>query len=404
MIAYYFPPFGKVGSYRVSKFVKYLPIYKWEPIVLTVKEKYYENALDQSLLKDIPQKTCVIRTNAFFTKIALIKKILNFILIPDLKILWMLYAHRSAEKVVAQKNVNLIYATGGPFSSFVFAYLLSKKTRKKFIVDFRDAWILDPRNKQANLLGRIKIVLSIPIFKIILKHSSAIILATDGMYKDFLRLFPMYKKKLYLIDNGFDEDDFLNHKFISKNDTFTITFSGSAYVERDLTSFFQSIEYIQKSEPQIYKKLKIDFWGFFDDSFRKKCKNISDIITINKRIKHELMIEKIMHSDMLLFVGENISNNQQINSSKIFEYLATGKPILTIVNKDMGGYKIIKNSGLGVFCDFQNPVDIANKIIATINNETKIKPNLKFIKQYSRKRLTQKFSHLLNQTNEHNKQ
>ena len=37
-IAYYFPPLGGSGVQRSLKFVKYLPKFNFEPIVVTVKE------------------------------------------------------------------------------------------------------------------------------------------------------------------------------------------------------------------------------------------------------------------------------------------------------------------------------------------------------------------------------
>ncbi|HMT12896.1 MAG TPA: glycosyl transferase, partial [Ignavibacteria bacterium] len=38
IISYYFPPSGGPGVQRVLKFVKYLPEFGWQPIVLTVKD------------------------------------------------------------------------------------------------------------------------------------------------------------------------------------------------------------------------------------------------------------------------------------------------------------------------------------------------------------------------------
>jgi len=54
---------GMGGTQRSSKFVKYLPLYSWDPIVLTVKDvKYY--AQDPSLLKEIENRK-IIRTESW---------------------------------------------------------------------------------------------------------------------------------------------------------------------------------------------------------------------------------------------------------------------------------------------------------------------------------------------------
>ena len=43
VVATYFPPAGGVGSFRVTKFVKYLNLLGWKVSVLTVHERFYNN-------------------------------------------------------------------------------------------------------------------------------------------------------------------------------------------------------------------------------------------------------------------------------------------------------------------------------------------------------------------------
>src|SRR5436853_2714568 len=64
IISYYFPPSGGPGVQRVLKFVKYLPQFGWEPIVLTVEDGDFP-ARDESLLKEIPDNVKVFRTKIF---------------------------------------------------------------------------------------------------------------------------------------------------------------------------------------------------------------------------------------------------------------------------------------------------------------------------------------------------
>jgi hypothetical protein len=64
IISYYFPPMGMGGVQRIAKFTKYLPLFGWKPIVLTVKEVNYL-AKDRSLLKELPKNTEIIRTGSF---------------------------------------------------------------------------------------------------------------------------------------------------------------------------------------------------------------------------------------------------------------------------------------------------------------------------------------------------
>ena len=58
VVTYTFPPVGGAGVQRVTKFVKYLNRYGWQPTVLTVANPSVP-AIDKSLEKDIPPGTDV---------------------------------------------------------------------------------------------------------------------------------------------------------------------------------------------------------------------------------------------------------------------------------------------------------------------------------------------------------
>ena len=63
MVAYYFPPYGSVGfSIRAVKFVKFLPDFGWEPVVLTIEDRGNCNSLAARLsLDEIPPATRIHR-------------------------------------------------------------------------------------------------------------------------------------------------------------------------------------------------------------------------------------------------------------------------------------------------------------------------------------------------------
>jgi spore coat polysaccharide biosynthesis predicted glycosyltransferase SpsG len=64
IIAYHFPPLGGGGVYRTLKFAKYLPLFGWEPIILSVSNPD-SPVWDYSLLKEIPSDIKVFRVPAF---------------------------------------------------------------------------------------------------------------------------------------------------------------------------------------------------------------------------------------------------------------------------------------------------------------------------------------------------
>src|SRR5262249_37056678 len=41
-VSYDFPPCARIGAFSCAQIVRYLPSYGWDPIVLSVREQYYE--------------------------------------------------------------------------------------------------------------------------------------------------------------------------------------------------------------------------------------------------------------------------------------------------------------------------------------------------------------------------
>ncbi len=62
-IVHYFPPMGSVHVMRVLGFVKYLPLFGWRPLVLTMDSAYcWPDRRDHTLVDEVPPGTRVYRT------------------------------------------------------------------------------------------------------------------------------------------------------------------------------------------------------------------------------------------------------------------------------------------------------------------------------------------------------
>ena len=167
IITYYWPPAGGPGVQRVLKFAKYLPEFGWQPIILTVENGEYP-AIDESLLKEIPQGIKVYKTKSFepftiYRKFfsdkknqpipvgilaqsggSLKKRIANFIrlnfIIPDAKIGWKFSAVKEGQKIIDLEKPDLIFSSSPPPTTHLIAKTLAKRNKIKWIADLRDPW------------------------------------------------------------------------------------------------------------------------------------------------------------------------------------------------------------------------------------------------------------------------
>ena len=164
VVAYVFPPAGGAGVQRVTKFVKYLPEFGWDCSVLTVANPSVP-VFDETLANEIPESTVMRLAKTLEPGYALknavsagsdgsngatqtggfrkllkstIRAVGNAVLQPDSQILWYPGAVKEGMQLLSELKHDAIFATAPPFSSFVTAAALSRRSGLPLIVDYRD--------------------------------------------------------------------------------------------------------------------------------------------------------------------------------------------------------------------------------------------------------------------------
>ena len=64
MVSPHFPPDSTAATHRVRLLAPYLPLFGWEPTVLTVDPRDYEGRLDSVLADSVPQAVRTVRARA----------------------------------------------------------------------------------------------------------------------------------------------------------------------------------------------------------------------------------------------------------------------------------------------------------------------------------------------------
>lgn len=407
-ITYYWPPAGGPGVQRVLKFVKYLPEYGWEPVILTVAKGNFP-AIDESLIKEIPEGIKVYRTNIIepfeiYNKLkgrrssekiptfeleskknqSLAEKVIKWvranIFIPDAKIGWIPYIKSEGRKIIEQEKPDLIFSSSPPHALQIGAMKLSQKNKVKWVADFRDPWSTAFWQKD---MKRNKISSSLDKFyeKRVLSKANAIITVGNSLtalYKS------IYNNNYYTIPNGFDLDDFSNIQR-TVNDEFVITYAGTLAASQRIDNFLNAIKNLSAKYPA---KIRVNFIGSFHPAILQRINecNISNIIKVESGISHDEILKRICNTNMLLLVIPDVANNKSILTGKLYEYLATGNFILGIGPEDGDAAKILEETNAGQMFDFNKEIEL--KIEEQINlwlEGKKHQPDETEIKKYTRK-------------------
>lgn len=358
LLCYYFPPMGMGGTQRSAKFVKFLPKFGWRPFVLTVKEVQYY-AHDESLLDDLKNAT-IIRTESWdplrllarFSKASSRKRtesesgtssrsktFLNFLnqffvswlLIPDSKILWLPFAIYTSLKEIRRQKIRIIYTTSPPHAAHLGGFIISKLSGAKWIADFRDDWTGGESQPSPTIFHTF---INRLLEKIVLKNADRVVAMCDHL-KDSLYSKHGYssnKSKFVTIMNGYDRDDFSELLQLPPHETFTITHCGSISRVSNPEPFLKALRNLFGERPELQKKIQVKFIG--TDIFNTLEKQLHELgldafIPPIQYLPHQEALEHVMRSHVLLLTIFK-RTDEEIITGKVFEYLASGLPILLI--------------------------------------------------------------------------
>ncbi len=388
IITYYWPPSGGPGVQRWLKFVKYLPEFNIEPVVITVDpSKAAYPVIDSSLQDDISIHAEVHYTNTFepfgiFKKtvgtqkipyggneveydVRFLKKIFHFIrgnfFIPDSRRGWNRFAYRKAREIIAKYNIDTVITTSPPHSTQLTGLKLKRKTQVKWIADLRDPWT-DIFYYKMFYHTFIASAIDKSYEKKVLKHADKLIVVSKSMKTLLLeKVKAGIEEKFEIIPNGYDEDDFKNVKNIVPENEIIITHTGTITHIHNIDGFIAALKNILSKEIKINIKLV----GDLNKDIKKKIheSGIDSIIEYSGYVDHARAIEYLGKSTLLLLLIPQIENNKGILTGKLFEYLGVKKPLLCLGPVDCDAAEIINNCDAGNTYDYGDVNGITDFIL-----------------------------------------
>jgi len=419
IITYYWPPSGGPGVQRWLKFVKYFPQFDFQPIVLTVNPASAEYpVLDHSLEAEIAPDLEVFRTDCkgvyeWYKKMTgvktapysgfanegnpgLLQKIARFIrgnfFLPDARRGWIKYAFAEACRLIEKYGIDAVVTTGPPHSTHLTGLKIKKKYNIRWIADFRDPWS-NIQYKSFLYQTHWAQMIDLKNERRVLERCDNVLLAVDER-KRFAAIHPhINPEKMYFMPNGYDESDFEGMNF-STPDEFVITYTGTIAVNYPTQGLVKALLQIKEQFPFV-----MQFVGKTDEKTRAIFEqNLPDNIFFRDHVSHHKSIGYLAQSSVLLLINADVKGSEYLLHGKIFEYLASGKPVLLLGAVEGKAAQIIKSANAGAAFDYNDVAGIADFLSLQYQNQTnsiRLNPDWEVIRQYSRKQLTQRLAEII---------
>jgi glycosyltransferase involved in cell wall biosynthesis len=408
---------------------KYLPEYGWQPVIYTTKDAEYP-ITDPSLEKDVAPEAEIIRRPivepySLYKKFLGIKKqetikvgfasdkkksgwkeylsvwIRGNLFIPDARCWWVKPSVKYLKAYLKDHPVDAIISTGPPHSMHLIAMKLKEALNISWIADFRDPWTEIDFYDELHL-SRWADRKQHRLESEVLTKADKVVTVSWDWAKSLGRLG---NRNVRVIQNGYDWDYNPNEERTPLTEKFSITHVGVIGPARNAPTLWKAFQELKDENPDFGKDLRIRLVGQVDQSVIENL-NTYGLMENTEHITHvpHDEVKEIQDaSQTLLLLVNNAPNAKGILTGKLYEYLASGRPILAIGPVDGDAARILKETHAGVTVGFENKEKMREVIKDLyqkyLENGLPSNEN-KGIEKYSRKALAGEYGKLLDRINE----
>lgn len=418
IVTYYWIPAGGPGVQRWLKFVKYLPDFEVEPIVYIPENPTYP-IIDQDLKIELDQltllkkpikepykiasflsknKTQKISSGVIPTprKQSFLDKLLLYIrgnfFIPDARVSWVKPSVSYLEKYITDNNIDTLITTGPPHSLHLIGLGLKEKLNLRWIADFRDPWTSIVYHKELKL-SALSEKKHKELEKKVLNTADQIIVTSPSTKVEFSQ---RTSKPIEVITNGYDVEPLERQELDEK---FSLAHIGSFLSERNPRVLWKALREIVKENPGFKNDFELKLVGVISQEVSDAIREfrLDSFVKNLGYLPHKESVIEQRKSQVLLLIESDSEETKMILPGKLYEYMASHRPILAIANENSDIKNIIIQTNTGVFCDYFEKEKIKDTILKyyTLYKENNLKSSPIGLQFFSRKNLTKKLAELI---------
>ena len=419
IITYYWPPAGGPGVQRWLKFVKYLPDFGIEPIVYCPENPNYP-IVDASLVSDVSPNLTVLKTPIrepykwaqLFSKSktanlskglisnrkkqSIVEKLLLFVrgnfFIPDARVSWVRPSVSFLSDYITEHQIDTIITTGPPHSLHLIGLQLKQNHAIKWVADFRDPWTQIGYHK--------KLKLSYFAQKIHKKLETTVLQTADEIVVTSLKTKTIFSEltttPITVLTNGFDFEIINDSTLDSK---FTVSHIGSLLEGRNPYILWKVLSDLIKDSDEFASVFQLNFIGSVSTGVMDAIRiyRLENYINNIGYVPHNEALEYQKKAQLLLLIEENSKETEYIIPGKLFEYMASKRPIIAIGPEVSDIEKILNQTRSGTYFRYDEAVALRTLLLEHFDayQTQQLNVDSKGLEAYSRKSLTQQLAQKL---------
>jgi glycosyltransferase involved in cell wall biosynthesis len=362
-LACYFPPVQAIASVRTRNIAKYLARLGWEVTVVTPDPSVWRNVEDsEKVSKELeregikriltghrwrclqPQHLKCWDEGMGWVMGGVCRTIARYLRI-DTGIGWM----REAERAVASltsTEVDVILASGPPFSSFTLAKRLSHRLGCPYVLDYRDPWTSVHSGARAYHGERRIPAYIMKLEADLVQSSSAITIVSKSL------LNGRFNSKTHVITNGFDPEEMAS---VQRHDFghHAIVYTGSFHPTwTAITPVMKALRRLLDERFRSTADWRFHYYGPQGDYVQQEAMRVGvmEKVVVHGRVSRREALAAMKGASVAVVITSVLDEtgvaDRYVVTGKLFDSLGLGVPTLLIGPPASDAEVIAKTSGL----------------------------------------------------------
>lgn len=365
IIAYHYPPVrGSSGIQRTLKFSAYLRDHGWEPMVLTVSPRAYEQVSDDQM-GEIPAGMVVERAFALNTAqhLSIAGRHFGWMAQPDRWVSWWPAGVWRGMKMIRRYRPDAIMSTYPIATAHLIGLTLQRLSGLPWVADCRDS-MTEPGYPVNPLTWRTNRRLEAAM----VRKATKAVFTTAGTLQMYAERYPEVPSSRWaIIENGFDEENFRDAErdFVPTHlglpGQLTLVHSGVLYPqERDPRPFFAALRTLKSRGVIRAESVRVVLRATGSDGYYRTMLEeygIADLIELAPSVSYRAALQEMLSADGLLLFQASMCNHQI--PAKLYEYFRAGRPILALTDPIGNTAQALREAGNTSIVHIADEADIA---------------------------------------------
>ena len=329
-------------------------------------------------------------------KQSILEKLLLFIrgnfFIPDARVTWVRPSVSFLSNYISEHQIDTIITTGPPHSLHLIGLQLKQKHALKWVADFRDPWTQIVYHKKLKLSSfaqkkHKKLEASV------LQNADQLIVTSQKTKTLFSELTTT---PILVLSNGFDFEFPTDSQLDSK---FTLSHIGSLLEGRNPSVLWSVLSDLIEESEAFGAAFQLNLIGDVSSEvmdtiqgygLEKHTHNIG-------YVAHKELLKYQTKTQLLLLIEENSKETEHIIPGKLFEYMASKRPIIALGPNSSNVEAILNETNSGTYFRYDEQVALRSCLLQHFEayKIQELHVNSKGLEMYSRKALSQQLAQKL---------